>query len=140
MERYRMPLLGPAGSQREAMEACAKDASVLLDALSCKSVLSEECRRELSTDRIDRCYFYLGQRANAKLGPVRMWVDGRELALQGDDEQRAVLQAVCELGNGFRARDLGELVPHVDAAEVAEILTSLTKIGFLDFVDTNLYP
>ena len=133
-----MPLFGPADSQREAMEACAKEAAALLHDIRCESVLSEECRLELLTDRIHTYYFYIGHRANAKLGPVRLVVDGEELAIEGGEEQMAVLEAVCKLGAGFHARDIGALLPHVDETLVTELLAALVRSGFLDFVDIDL--
>jgi len=138
LERYRMPLFGPADAQRDAMEACAKEAAAFLNDIRCESVLLEECRLELLADRIDTYYFYIGQRANAKLGPLRLVVDGEELVIEGSDKQMAVLETVCKLGTGFRARDIGKLLPHVDAALVTELLAALVRSGFLDFVDIDL--
>jgi Cupin superfamily protein len=137
MERNRMPPVGPPASQYDAMEACVKDAVSCLQAINVKSVLLEECRLKFTAEDIGSFYFYLGNRANARLEPMRLFVDGTQLKVRGGEEVKTVLRAVCKIGHGFRVGHLRELVPHVDASMVNEILALLVRRGFLDFVDDN---
>jgi hypothetical protein len=44
------------------------------------------------------------------------------------------VQAVCVLGYGFFPRDLAQLIPRADPDLISEVLLSLTKEGFLDFI------
>jgi ribosomal protein L16 Arg81 hydroxylase len=140
MERSRMPLFGDTGSQRQALEACIKEAGALLEAMNSEDVLLQEYRRVLPVDNIDSFYFHLGKRANARLDPLRMLVDGQEIAMEKGEDQAAVLEAVCRIGDGFRSWELKELLPRVDPDLVNGVLASLVKIGFVDFIDGNLDP
>jgi hypothetical protein len=108
-----------------------------LQAMSGNSVMSEECRHDVTSDVIDSSYFYIGTRANAKLNPMRMLVDGREMAIPADELKRDVLRAVCVLGQGFFARDLPKLVPNANARMINEVLISLVRVGFLDFINSG---
>jgi hypothetical protein len=135
VEQNRVPLFGPIGSQVSAMQSLLDESVSLLRAMSGKSVMSEENRSDITAEIIGTSYFYLGQRANARLNPMRMLVDGRAIAIQSEEDKRDVLQAVCMLGHGFFARDLIERVPGTDAGLINEVLLSLVKVGFLDFIN-----
>ena len=140
MERDRMPPVGPPGLQHDAMEACVKDAVSCLQSMNLKNVLLEECRLKFTAQDVGSFLFYLGNRANARLEPMRLFVDGKQLKIRGAEEVDGVLHAVCKIGHGFRVAGLRKLVPQVDASMVNEIVALLVRKGFLDFVDDNPEP
>ncbi len=135
VEQNRMPLFGPNSSQSSAMQSLLDESGPLLRAMNGKSVMSEECRSKITSEVIGSSYFYISTRANASLNPIRMLVDGRAIAIQADEEKREVLQTICMLGHGFFARELDKLVPYTDAALISEVLSSLIRVGFLDFIN-----
>lgn len=117
------------------MQSLLDESGPLLRAMNGKSVMSEECRSKITSEVIGSSYFYISTRANASLNPIRMLVDGRAIAIQADEEKREILQTVCMLGHGFFARELDKLVPYTDAALISEVLSSLIRVGFLDFIN-----
>jgi len=139
-ERYRAPLYGASAAQREAIESCLGEASTLLGSMTSGSVLSHDTQALFSLTNIDAYYFYVGRRSRARLAPVRMWVDGKELQADADQTKRDVIEALCSIGAGFRALDLRKRVPDVAPGIVAEVLSSLVEVGFLDFVDGSPWP
>jgi hypothetical protein len=134
VEQNRVPLFGPISSQAGSLQSLLDEAGPLLRTMSGKSLVSEENRSDITPEVVGTSYFYLSNRANARLNPMRMLVDGRPIAIQSEEDKRDVLQAVCTLGHGFFARDLIERVPGIDARLIDEILLSLIKVGFLDFI------
>lgn len=140
VEGSRMPLLGSQGFQKRALEACIKEAGKLLQSLNVESVLAEEGAREFPVDAVSASYFCIGMRANASLKPLRMLVDGKELAIADDEEEQTILEAICELGQGFRLTDVTKRVPHADESTVNGLLLMLVRAGFLDFLDAHSAP
>ena len=138
MERFRRPVLGSSDARREALAACMEQSVALLQAMDSMSVVSQECQPAVPIGDIDRFYFYLGSRANARLAPMRMLVDGKALNIEGDDNKRAIFEAICKMGHGFRVRDIGSILPGVDSATIVDTVVWLVSAGFLDFVDAKL--
>jgi len=132
-----MPLFGSNNSQIDAMRSLLDESGPLIQAMTGRSVVSEENRSEITAEIVDTSYFYLGLRANASLEPLRILVDGQAIALPSEDHNGDIVRAVCILGYGFFPRDLAKLVPHANPAMINEVLSSLAKAGFLDFVSIS---
>lgn len=137
VEQNRMPLFGSNNSQIDAMRSLLDESGPLIQAMTGRSVVSEENRSEITAEIVDTSYFYLGLRANASLEPLRILVDGQAIALPSEDHNGDIVRAVCILGYGFFPRDLAKLVPHANPAMINEVLSSLAKAGFLDFVSIS---
>jgi hypothetical protein len=134
VEQNRMPLLGSNSSQIDAMQSLLDESAPLLRAMNGLSVVSEENRSEITAEIVNTSYFYLGLRANASLDPLRLLVDGQAIAIPSEDSTRDIVRAACTLGYGFFPSDLAKLVPRANPDLINEILSSLTKAGFLDFI------
>jgi hypothetical protein len=129
--------LGSFDSRREALAACINEAAALLQSMNSMTVVSQECRKGISIGEIDSFYFYLGSRANARLAPMRIFVDGKALDIEGD-AQRSIVHAICKMAHGFCVRDIRSVLPGVDAMEIADAVAWLVSAGALDFVDAKL--
>ena len=132
LESQRRPTLGH--ERIDSMTACLKEASIMLEEMSARSVLAEERKIEFPLEHIDSLYFQATPMARAEFAPLRMSIGDRPLGISGDETHLAILNSICRRGSGFWVRDLTQHVPRADKSRVGEVLLSLVRAGFLDFI------
>ena len=134
-EAFRAPLVGSDEVRRSQISDFADQAATLLRDIDYRSLLTHEIAADELPQDFNSAFFYIGMRGNAELDPLRLLVDVKELTLPEDDRERALWEAICRLGNGFRLEDLRNAVACAEPVLLEHTLGCLIKEGFLDFFD-----
>lgn len=132
LESERRPVYGTVAEQRALLDEGLRALKNLVDRLDGDAVLTCDRRRDFEPARVDGAYFQASPAARAELSPLRLWINDRELRVDGEESHLAVLRVICENARGFRGAEIGRLAPEAAPELRREVLASLVNVGFLE--------